>query len=45
VPVAYKQMAVDALADGRVEPNDRLPAGVLEEVNRRRNLIGLAPHG
>lgn len=43
IPVEYKDMAIDALAEGSIEPNDLIPGDALAEVNRLRDAIGKDP--
>lgn len=43
IPVEYKDMALDALAEGRVEAPDNLPPAVLTKVNDMRNSMGMEP--
>lgn len=43
IPVAYKDMAVDAMAEGSIAPNAKVPADALAEVNRLRAAMGHPP--
>lgn len=43
IPARFKDLAVDALAEGRVEPNDLIPSDALDEVNTLRQRMGMAP--
>jgi hypothetical protein len=45
VPLTYKDMAVDALVEGRVPVPDNLPAGLLDHVNDLRDQMALRPLG
>ena len=45
VAAEYKEMAVDALAEGTVDWNATVPASALAEVNRLRNAMGRPPIG
>lgn len=45
VAAEYKDMAVDALAEGSVDWNEKVPADALAEVNRLRDAMGREPIG
>ncbi len=43
VPLRYRQMALDAIADGEIAPNHLIPGPVLDEIDERRRLAGQPP--
>jgi hypothetical protein len=43
VPAQYKDMAVDALVEGRLPLGPDIPADALAEVNRMRDAMGAEP--
>ncbi len=43
MPVAYVRMAVDALVEGTLPYNDRIPANVLAHVNKMRRAVDMEP--